>query len=284
MGVTFLVSPLSNTLMSRFGYRVMVTAATFICICSVLTSSFASNIYILPLTYSILWGIGAGIANHASLVILHKNVQNHKLPIANGIATSGSGFGTLALGPLLNYFLKEYNFRWAFRICCFFPLLFVPSVIFHIWFSRKQKNETVTCSLETSDDKVRVLRNNNDANNNVNNIVNNNVNNNTATEKDIQSTENELYNSLLSDYDASMKPLVLNEGLKPCVILQKKSFFDDVIDIEIWRNKKFIIYLLGVATFIFPYFTPFVFLVSLKFLFFINLLIYKFTNFIHILH
>jgi len=248
MGTTFLISPFSNLLMSYVGYRKMLSLACLLCTVSLLTSSFVSDVYLLSFTYSVLFGFGAGIANHASLVSLQVNAKE-KLSLANGVSSSGSGIGTFALGPILTYLIKNYDFRWSFRAIIVLPILFLPSILLTKDFKSSDCDEStdedtfknnVEVSKQNVDKKVLINRTysveylNGDLPDHTNDDVMNHLNNNNNNTSDNTSRE-----------------------LKP-----DKNCLNQLIDKEIWKHLPYVVFIAGFSTFLFGYFIPFVFLVE----------------------
>lgn len=99
-----------------------------LCVISWLSSSFAHNQHILIFTYSVLWGTGAGLANHASLILIRKDFTK-RLTLALNIITSGSGIGTLILGPFIEYVTDRHKLKWGCRMIAIFPLLFIVTIV-----------------------------------------------------------------------------------------------------------------------------------------------------------
>lgn len=248
MGITFFVSPFSSLITTRIGFRSLIITSTVICVFALLLSSFASNIHWLPLSYSLFWGAGAGFANHASLVLLQQNFYD-KLSLANGIATSGSGVGTLILGPLLNYLLTKHSFRWAFRACAVLPLLF----LFSLPFIKKNEEDVSNFFFQTPED---LLQNNNNTINSHENQDGINRNSNGGVSCHNQMITNDHENTML--YNGSDQNL--NKGLSFLRI--KKSAFEEIFNKEIWSNRAYVIFVIGISTFLFGYFIPFVFMIE----------------------
>ena len=101
----------------------------------IFVSSFADTIFLMYVTYSLIFGLGASMCYIASVLVLSEYL-NKKLVVANGIALAGAGVGAISLAPALSFLLDNYNWRNAIRIlsgasfvllCCAFVYHLVPS-------------------------------------------------------------------------------------------------------------------------------------------------------------
>lgn len=93
----------------------MSLIGTLLCIFGLLLSSFATNITTLYITYSLCFGTGASLAYFPTVIALKKYFRRH-LTLANGLSASGSGLGTLSLGPFIEYCLENIGLRWTYRM------------------------------------------------------------------------------------------------------------------------------------------------------------------------
>ncbi len=93
-----------GALQSRFGPRVMATAAGVLYGLGVLLSGFAPNIYVLYVTYGVLGGIGLGLGYIVPLAILLKWFPD-KRGFITGLAVAGFGLGAFISGPLATEFI-----------------------------------------------------------------------------------------------------------------------------------------------------------------------------------
>ena len=149
MGTTFLVSPLAHIIYNRFGFNRLLGISIGLCLVGWLSSSFVVKVQLLIFTYSVLWGTGAGFANYAGTLIINQSFYGEQLSFANGLASSGTGFGALILGQLLTWMLREFGYRWTFRACALVPLFYV-----FLFYSYKlgQKRNDVEPFLEKFDE------------------------------------------------------------------------------------------------------------------------------------
>eukprot|EP00794_Sanderia_malayensis_P000484 gene484-1129_t len=114
-GVTFFSSPFSNALCESFRPSHVSLIGVLFCAFGLLLSSFASNIVSLYLTYGLCFGIGSSMAYFPTVIALKKYFKRH-LTLANGLSASGSGLGTLALGPLIEHCLDTVGLRLTYIV------------------------------------------------------------------------------------------------------------------------------------------------------------------------
>ena len=251
LGTTFLVSPISHLIYNRFGFNRLIGISIILCTMSWISSSFVQKIQYLSVTYSLLWGIGAGLANYASTIIVQQSFHEH-LSLANGLASSGTGFGTLVLGQLLTWLLERFGYKWAFRVCALVPCLFALQLCSHRIFHTTSDSEANSALTASMDDKLC----NTNKLNQLPHINNDAESQNTQRKK--TSTSNDMSGA-------------------------KKSFkLKELFHKDLWHNMKFIIFVAGVSIFLFGAFIPFIFLVSLKIYFsettILNLLFFLFED------
>jgi len=106
----------------------------------------------LSLTYSLLWGAGAGFANHAATVLIQKTFHE-KLSLANGIVSSGSGLGALVLGQIITWMLQKLGYQWTFRACALLPLSFCV-LLYSNHVRKKHDQEMGKIETESNDDEA----------------------------------------------------------------------------------------------------------------------------------
>lgn len=114
IGTTFLLSPVSGILTDKIGLRnttllggILAAAGMF------LSAIFVKNIFVLYLTYGIMFGLGAALAYTPSLSILGHYFKRY-LGLVNGFVTSGSSVSTALLPFVLEALLKNFQLEWTF--------------------------------------------------------------------------------------------------------------------------------------------------------------------------
>lgn len=114
-GMNFLCGPITSTLCQKYGIRLVAAAGGLIAFLGLLLTSFTNSLYLIYLTYSILWGFGSSLNYAPTMLVLGQYFKRH-LPVANGIVTAGSGVGTLAMGPLFHIILSSMGWKIMLRI------------------------------------------------------------------------------------------------------------------------------------------------------------------------
>ena len=249
---------MANIILIKYGFNIHITLSTLLCVLSWATSSCVNKMNILIITYSMLWGFGTGLANHASHVLIQQTFSK-RLSLANGIASCGSGIGTLTIGPLLEYLLEHYKFRWAFRIFSFIPLLFLVSIAV-TWPNRMYDPEQ----------SISEQRKETSIDNRINNIELKRC----SKEVDQCSPGK---GQLTKDGKTSIQMDIENDNQQPSTTSACRSAFKTIFDKELWHNKSLVLYIIGLSTFLFGYFIPFTFLVSVFITFLLSFIIYTLT-------
>lgn len=114
-GMMFLLGPVGTTLCKKIGCRMTTVIGCSTASLASLLGSFAPNIYVMDLTYGLMFGIGASLCYFPTVIILG-TYFNKKLSLANGLTSSGSGVGSLAMGPIMQYLLNQFGMRNTMRI------------------------------------------------------------------------------------------------------------------------------------------------------------------------
>lgn len=134
-GITFLLGPLCTTLSAKYGIRAVSCVGALLFSVGLLLTSFVTDLAHMYLTYSLVVGTGSCFSYYSSILILDQYFYT-SLVTSNGIALSGAGVGTIALGPIVGSLLKQYNWRTTLRIvtaistvqflCCFIQWFVKP--------------------------------------------------------------------------------------------------------------------------------------------------------------
>ena len=184
MGLNFFFGPIASALCERIGCRLTTLTGAVLSVSGLLLSSFITkkDVSKMYATYGVMWGVGSSMCYVPSMVILGQYFDK-RMALANGLGTSGSGFGTLIMAPVIQKLLSTLGWRATFRFLSgSAALLFIAVWLFRPMAGRRVKDE---------------------------------------------------------------------ETAHPCV------------DLNIWRNKAFIVWVLSISFFLFGYFIPFVHLVRL---------------------
>lgn len=124
-GMMFFLGPLTTSLCERYGCRVVEITGTLLCITGCFLSSFANSVPVLFFTYGIIWGAGTSMCYFPTIIVLSKYFKT-RLSLVNGIVTSGSGLGTLSMGPLIQLLISSLGVFNAFRVIAGLLTLLIP--------------------------------------------------------------------------------------------------------------------------------------------------------------
>ena len=152
------ISPVCHNLTQSFGFRRVVFVGGTFFFLGLLTTSFASDIRLIYLTYGLLFGTGTCLLYIPAVTVLPYCFQNH-LFTAFGIVISTGSLFTLWFGPVYEYLIRKYGWRLALKILM---VLIVPVGISCAFFPKKGQvslNEGKESKPKTSSSLLRVLRN-----------------------------------------------------------------------------------------------------------------------------
>ncbi|XP_060576572.1 monocarboxylate transporter 12-like isoform X2 [Ruditapes philippinarum] len=96
--------------------RWLTVVGTLLLVVGMITSSFASAITTLYITYGLISGLGAGIIHYCSNTIVVRKFSVEMCPLALTIANSGSAIGSLILPPILTVCIQQYDWKIAFIV------------------------------------------------------------------------------------------------------------------------------------------------------------------------
>ncbi|KAL1922384.1 uncharacterized protein VTP21DRAFT_9923 [Calcarisporiella thermophila] len=117
-GTMFLFGPISGVLLAYVGHRGMMLMACVLSPLGFLLASFSTEIWQLYLTQGLIVGAGSGCAFFGSISLTALWFEKYR-GLATGIAISGSGFGGLALAPLIRLLIDRVGYRWSLRVLAF---------------------------------------------------------------------------------------------------------------------------------------------------------------------
>lgn len=99
-------------LLKEFSYRKVAVAGSFLCGLGLCLTSPASSMPHILATYSVLNGIGVGLATSAAFVALNHYFK-HKRGQAVGLSMAGTAMGMLIMPQLVRVLLEAFGFRGA---------------------------------------------------------------------------------------------------------------------------------------------------------------------------
>ena len=114
---------LSALLGNRLGFANVIVLGGFTCAIGMFSSSFATNIYLLYLTYGLVWGFGSCLCYCSVLFLLPR--FRARLGLANGIVFFGAPVGTLAYSVLIQKLLSYVGLAKTFRVLAGVQLVLV---------------------------------------------------------------------------------------------------------------------------------------------------------------
>jgi MFS family permease len=82
-------------------------------------AGFSTEIWHVYLTQGVLFGVGSSLA-YMSIVATIPQWFTTRRGTAMGFSSSGSGFGGLALSPMVNSLVIKFGLPWTYRIVGFF--------------------------------------------------------------------------------------------------------------------------------------------------------------------
>ena len=115
IALIFVLGPLTSMLVNRLGYRLTATLGGLLGSIGLLLSSFASSIYVIYGTYSVLFGFGGSCIFVSSYVVTSQYFERNR-SIATGILASGTGLGVLGMAPVLQGLLDSFDWRKTYRL------------------------------------------------------------------------------------------------------------------------------------------------------------------------
>lgn len=104
----FFVGPVIKT----FSYRKVCFVGSLVCALGLLFTAPANSMAHILSTYSILGGLGVGLASSSSFVSLNHYFAK-KRGQAVGLSMAGTGFGLMVMPQLVKILLSEFGFRWT---------------------------------------------------------------------------------------------------------------------------------------------------------------------------
>ena len=109
---------------NRFGFANVIMLGGVTCAVGMFSSSFAPNIYVLYLTYGLVWGFGSCLCYCAALFVLPQFFRA-RLGLANGIVLCGAPVGTLVLSYVIQKLLSSMGLAKTFRVLAGVQLVLV---------------------------------------------------------------------------------------------------------------------------------------------------------------
>ncbi|XP_048363003.1 monocarboxylate transporter 14 isoform X1 [Sphaerodactylus townsendi] len=115
MGITLIVGPFIGLFINTCGCRKTAITGGILNAFGWILSSYASNVYYLFFTFGVTAGIGSGMVYLPAVVMVGEYFQKRRA-LAQGLSTTGTGFGAFLMTILLKYLCVEFGWRGAMII------------------------------------------------------------------------------------------------------------------------------------------------------------------------
>lgn len=122
MGLNFMFGPITSLLCDRYSCRAVAFVGALLSVLGLFLTSFVQEPTKMYVTYGLLFGVGSSLSFVSSIVVLG-DYFHKRLAFVNGLATSGSGVGSLVTGPVINYLLSTTGWQNSMRILSGFAVL-----------------------------------------------------------------------------------------------------------------------------------------------------------------
>ncbi|OMJ29233.1 putative transporter MCH4 [Smittium culicis] len=112
----------ASPLISRIGIRRTFATGSIIATLGLALASFCTkSIALLTITQGLVFGLGGALIVNGSILMPSLWFKKHR-SLAIGIVSSGSGFGGMVMGPIIEATLRKFGIEWSLRILCFITL------------------------------------------------------------------------------------------------------------------------------------------------------------------
>lgn len=115
MGITLIVGPFIGFFINTCGCRQTAIIGGLVNALGWVLSAYAANVHCLFITFGVAAGLGSGMAYLPAVVMVGRYFQKRRA-LAQGLSTTGTGFGTFLMTVLLKYLCAEYGWRNAMFI------------------------------------------------------------------------------------------------------------------------------------------------------------------------
>lgn len=115
MGITLIVGPFIGLFINTCGCRQTAIIGGLVNSLGWVLSAYAANVHYLFITFGVTAGFGSGMAYLPAVVMVGRYFQKRRA-LAQGLSTTGTGFGTFLMTVLLKYLCAEYGWRNAMFI------------------------------------------------------------------------------------------------------------------------------------------------------------------------
>ncbi|KAJ3456647.1 hypothetical protein MRS44_016670 [Fusarium solani] len=141
ISAAMIISPLVTIVRKRIGLRLTLILGSVLLFISLLTSSFATQIWQLFLSQGVCFGVGMGLSYISGAAVLPPWFTSRR-SLAVGCATAGVGIGGLVYSIASNTLIEDVGIRWTYRILAFCGLgaNLLAALLLKEWGGRTQPN------------------------------------------------------------------------------------------------------------------------------------------------
>ncbi|KFQ18193.1 Monocarboxylate transporter 14, partial [Merops nubicus] len=110
IGITLIVGPFIGLFISMCGCRKTAIIGGILNALGWILSAYASSVHYLFLTFGVTAGVGSGMVYLPAVVMVGQYFQKRRA-LAQGLSTTGTGFGAFLMTALLKYLCIEFGWR-----------------------------------------------------------------------------------------------------------------------------------------------------------------------------
>ncbi|XP_054271482.1 monocarboxylate transporter 10 [Macrosteles quadrilineatus] len=131
IGTTFFLSPIAGILTDKIGIRLTTFIGGLLATGGMFLSSFCTHsVYLLYVTYGVVFGVGASLAYTPSLVILGHYFHRY-MGLVNGFVTAGSSVFTMVMPYLIDMLLKRCGLDVCLRVLALLMCVIMGSALLY---------------------------------------------------------------------------------------------------------------------------------------------------------
>ena len=113
MSATGLFGPISGRLTDRFGARIIVICGSLLCAAGLLFTSLVPSLYLMFLTYGVIFGCGESFVYIALYEIVPRYFVKYR-SLATGLLTMSVGGALVVMSPVCQALLTAFGWRGTF--------------------------------------------------------------------------------------------------------------------------------------------------------------------------
>ncbi|CAH1399994.1 unnamed protein product [Nezara viridula] len=114
-GVSYFSGLIVGALTKKYSYRKVAILGAALCTTAFLSTAPANSMLHIMITYAVIGGIGVGLANSSTLVVINEYFTKKKGQ-AIALSMTGTVVGFMLMPQIVRFLLDEYDFRSALLI------------------------------------------------------------------------------------------------------------------------------------------------------------------------